>query len=382
MTSLAEALLPRQGRMKLADAAALSALVQESVASNAPRQALLVRLALLAPRLREEHHQRLLRETLEPLLRPSRARLFTLPNGDLVAVGPERGWHMENVAQRLITLLGAEAAGEGASLLRLPDQATIVLAALEEALAEDPPPLMHVLPPRPAVEGDGAPDPTRLAQALGGANLSAFLRCRPVLRVAPEAEAEASAQWTEWQVDVPELSAILLGERAAAASPALTPHLRGVLDGRLLAELARPEEATQRGPIGLSLGLAALDSAAFRKLDSLVAPEVRARSVIGLPAAAVLADPVGFRAAREVLADRGWRLALDAADPAVLALLPPRRCGVALVRLRFDHSLPARGLPPSLPPASVVLTGVDRAVALGWGLDAGIRLFEGRLLRG
>jgi hypothetical protein len=66
------------------------------------------------------------------------------------------------------------------------------------------------------------------------------------------------------------------------------------------------------------------------------------------------------------------------------AVVPPDRLGVALVRLPWSPALAAPGaapLPP-LPPGRVVLTGVDRAAALGWGWEAGITLFEGRLLRG
>jgi hypothetical protein len=284
------------------------------------------------------------------------------------------------------TLLGNHLPEPTATLLRLPEQAAQLLGAVEEALAEPAPPFTPAppaLPPRrPAVrDGAEAPlDPARLAQALAAADLATFLRCRPVLRIGSEAESLPVPQWTEWRIATPELAAALLGTRPGAPQPALPAHLGSLLEQRLLAELARPEDAVRRGPVGIALGLAALDSPAFRRLDSLVAPETRARSLIGLPAEAVLADPTGFLAARAVLGGRGWRLALDVADPAVLALLPPDRLGVALVRVSFRPDLAASGLPPGVPPERLVLTGVDRAAALGWGLEAGIRLFEGRLL--
>lgn len=388
--ALAAALRPGALRPGLADAAALSALVRESVAGEVPRQVLLLRLAPITAGLQAEHHQRLLRDTLEPLLRPSRARLYALPNGDLVAVGPEHGWHLQGVADRLRILLGdhgppgSEPPG---ALLRLPEQATVVLAAVEAALAEEPDPAPPTYPvPLPRRRPDGAPppppDPARLAQVLAGANLAAFLRCRPVLRLLPGGETPAEPVWTEWRVALPELAAALLGGAAADPPEALlrTPPLRSLLDQRLLAELAQPAEALHRGPLGLALDLPALDSAPFRRLDSVLAPATRGASVLGLPAEAVLADPTGFLAAREVLAARGWRLALDVADPGLLGLLPPARLGVALVRLAWTPGLAAAGLPPVAAPERVVLTGVDRAAALGWGLEAGIRLFEGRLL--
>lgn len=394
--ALATGLAAPAARGGPAELAALAALVRQCVAEGVPRQALLIRLGPLAGQLRGEHHHRLLRETLAPLLRPSRARLFTLPNGDLVAVGPENGWHMEEVAARLGTLLGDIAAPEGGPeggpwggpgggpipalpgvLLRLPVQAAALLAAMEAALADAP-----AAAPRPAPAGTAAAWPAlaRFAQAIAGADLAAFLRCRPVLRLAPEGEAAAEPQWTEWRIAMPELAQALLGP--AATAPALPPPMQSLVEQRLLAELARPGEAAQRGPVGLALGLASLDSAAFRRLDAALPPAVRAQSVVGLAAAEVLADPTGFLAARQVLTGRGWRVALDVAEPGVLALLPPDRLGVALVRLRFAPALAEAPLPVPLPAGRTVLTGVDRAAALGWGWEAGITLFEGRLLRG
>jgi hypothetical protein len=82
---------------------------------------------------------------------------------------------------------------------------------------------------------------------------------------------------------------------------------------------------------------------------------------------------------------RGIRLALDDSAPGLLALLPPERLGLDLLRLRWDSALPASP-PPSLhrllgaDPGRVVLTGVDRPAAIAWGWEAGIRLFQGPLV--
>jgi hypothetical protein len=59
-----------------------------------------------------------------------------------------------------------------------------------------------------------------------------------------------------------------------------------------------------------------------------------------------------------------------------------------LARVPFGDALVAAagagagGLPGGWPAADIVLTGVDRAVALGRGWEMGITLFEGRLFRG
>jgi hypothetical protein len=117
---------PRHG-----DALALAHLVRDAVAAGAEREALHLRLSRLAPQLRFGHHQRLVEEALAPVLRPARSRLFSLPNGDLVAVSPPQGEHLQEAQRVLSTLLGG---GAGAALLALPRDAVALMSAVEDAL--------------------------------------------------------------------------------------------------------------------------------------------------------------------------------------------------------------------------------------------------------
>ena len=378
--ALAAAGLPLSG-----DAAALAALVREAVATGAAREALHLRLGALGPELLrgggDGGPQLLVREALTPLLRPSRARLFALPNGDLVALAPPGGAHLAAAAERLGILLSGVGKPGVAALLRLPEQAAALLVALEAAVA----PPTGAGPPPPRGPGPSSADAAALERALGTASLASFLRCRPVMRLAPAGGSAPESQWTEWRLALPELCAALLpGVDVRAAGPGLARRLRGAAERRLLAELARPEEAHRLGAAWLPLGLASLGTPEFRRLDDALGQAGRALLVLGFRAEEVLADPAGFLAAREVCGRRGYRLALELTDPGALALLPPERLGVALLRLPWSPALAEAGLPPGvrLPEGRVVLAGVDRAAAIAWGWDTGITLFEGRLLRG
>jgi hypothetical protein len=101
--------------------------------------------------------------------------------------------------------------------------------------------------------------------------------------------------------------------------------------------------------------------------------------VLALPAEDALAAPGDFAFARDFARARGYRLALDLPGPELLAACPPDRMGVDLLRLPWSPGLAAQA--PALPPGRVVLTGAHRAAAIGWGWEAGVTLFEGRLLR-
>jgi hypothetical protein len=136
------------------DALALIRLMREAVAASAPREALLLRLGALAPRLRQPHRRRLVEDALDLLRGGSRIRLFTLPNADLVAVAPVGTEWLRDAESALRTLLAAEGPdAPPVARLRLPEGAATLFAALESALAPE-----AAAPPSRAPAGDDVRD--------------------------------------------------------------------------------------------------------------------------------------------------------------------------------------------------------------------------------
>jgi len=364
------------------DALALIRLLREAVAAAAPREALLLRLGGLRPFLRQRHRRRLVEDALDLLRGAARVRLFSLPNADLVAVAPRGTERLREAEAALRALLAAEdAAPAPVALLRLPEEASALFAAVEAALV---PSAAAAPPAADPAGGDGfaVEDLAAMERCLAGADLSAFLRQRPVCRLGP-GDAEPEAAWREWRVSLPAVFAALAppGADAAAASPWLLRRLRRALDGRLLAALAHPERAAALGAASLCLSPASVETPEFARFAEALGPLGRKDVAIGTLPEDVLADPAGFAEARDACRGRGFRVALAGAEAAALPLLPPHRLGVDLVHLRWSPGLPAAA--PALPAArgTVVLTGADTAAAVGWGWEQGIALFEGRLLR-
>lgn len=361
-----------------ADALALAHFLREVVAAGSVREALHLRLGLLAEGLRRTHHQRLVRDAMEPLRRPTRARVFELPNGDVVAIAPPEGRHLREVEEEL-SILFAEEDRLPFTRRRLPQEAAALLAAVEESLTPRP-----AMPRWPEPEEKRLPisaaDLAAMERGLGHASLARFLLRRPVCRLAP-GEAGPEAEWEEWALNWGELCATLLPGADPALAPALFRRLRRLADRRLLSELARPEDARQLGQAGLSLAPETVAEPEFLRLDAALGPERRGRMTISLGAEDALADAAGFAFARDFCRLRGWRVALELAAPALLPALPLAGMQVDLLRLRWSAALP--GFAAALPEdrGKVVLTGADRAAAIGWGWEAGITLFEGRLLR-
>ncbi|MBL6077826.1 hypothetical protein JMJ56_07410 [Belnapia sp. T18] len=362
-----------------ADALALAHFLREAVAAGTVREVLHLRLGALAEELRRSHHQRLVRDALAPLMRPTRARVFELPNGDIVAIAPPEGRHLGEVQEALGILFAAEGQLPFARRRRLPEEAAALLAAVEESLTPN-----QAAPRWPVPEEERPPisaaDLVALERGLGHASLARFLVRRPVCRLAP-GEAGPEAVWEDWSLHWAELCATLLPGADPALAPALFRRLRRLADRRLLSELARPEDARRLGQAGLSLAPETVAEPEFLRLDAALGPERRGRMTVCFAAGDALADTAGFAFARDFCRLRGWRVALDLAAPVLLPALPLAGLQVDLLRLRWSAALP--GFAAALPAdrAKVMLSGADRAAAIGWGWEAGITLFEGRLLR-
>ncbi|WP_203074669.1 EAL domain-containing protein [Falsiroseomonas ponticola] len=364
-------------------AADLAAFVRETVAANASRDVLHLRMAGLSPTMRRPHHQRMLRDALWPALSGARTRVFDLPNGDVVAVAPPPALALETTRLALARTLEA-AAQDAVRSLRLPEAAAQVLAAAAESLGLDPAP--EEPDPGPARPPVTSAQVAAAERALARADLDPVTARQTVCRMDPEG-APAEPLWEDRRIAWPALSALVLEGADTAAAAALRRRLARLAEARMLAEIGRPAAQVAWKPVGLPLTPATLASPAFDRFDAGLPAGRRREITIGFRPADVLADPAGFIAARDLARPRGYRLALDDAPAGLLAVLPVAQLGVDMVRLSWSPELPMT-MPPGLAsfladgqgPEAVVLVGVDRAAAIAWGWEVGIRRFQGPLV--
>ena len=379
------------------DALALATLVRESAAAGVERRVLHLRLSALPATMNRRHHQRMLREALIPLLRPTRAKLFDLPSGDLVAVSPPPGEHMELVRVTMLKLLGEEeTTARLAHELRLPAQAAALLAVVEAALGlgQDSRQSSRIHawmqapePPPHSGEPATAADILAAEAALGRADLSVHHRWQTVCAVA-DGGPGPQPLWREMRLAEADLEAALLPHQALAATPWLRRRLRARMDRRVLAQWARTDELRDFTPRGLVLLPASLSQPEFLRLDVMLPAFLRPQLTIGFTLPDIMADPDGFAVARRFAALRGYHLALDELDASGLALLPPDLFGLDTLKLRFSAGLLAldgrgRGALEAALPVDrdrVVLTGADEPIVIGWGWERGISRFQGRVI--
>jgi hypothetical protein len=354
--------------------AGLAALLRHAADHRRPQEALLLALsdpAATAGRLR----RRLLAEALAPLRASRRVRVFDLPGGDVVAIAPPPAPELDVAADALAALAEER---EAVRRLRLPEGAPLLLAALERALG-----LAAASPGGAAEAPPGAPPLTEaglalLERALAQADLSPFLRCQTVCRIAPATAPEPC--WEDQRVPAGPLVAALLGQDAAAAPAALQRRLRRLIDRRMLAALARADAVAEARPVLLPLLPDSLAGDAFARMEAAWPRRARTAVILSFAVADLLADPDSGAAALQAARAGGWRLALEAAGPEELRLAPARALGIGLVRVPFSAALAADPAALSAPGADILLAAADRAAAIAWGWQHGLRLFQGRLV--
>ena len=373
------------------EALALAALARESAAAGVEQRVMHLRLSAISSSHNRLHHQRLLREALLPLLRPTRARLFDLPTGDLVAVSPPPGEHLDLVRAVMQKLLDGESEGGPiAQELRLPQQAAALLAVVESALglaAEHVPVTPMQAGPVPAGAQAQAADILAAEAALAQADLSVHHRWQTICLLV-DGGPGPQPLWREQRLAEADLEAVLLPRQSLHATPWLRRRLRARLDKRALAEWARPQELRSFSPSGLPLLPASLGEEEFLRLDAALPSAMRPQLTLGFSLPDILADPGAFAMARRFAGLRGYGTALDDLDARLLPMLTPDNFGLDKLKLRFSAALlaldgPGRAALEAALPAErerVVLTGADEPIAIGWGWERGITRFQGRVI--
>jgi hypothetical protein len=356
--------------------ARLRALVANCSHAGVTRQALLLRLDRLPASLARPHHLRLAEAALSPLLRASRAELFRLPGPRLAMV-----WRGDaevallDVVDALDHLLddapaSAPALPELVGLFDLPDDGDLLLAAMEDGVAPEPPP-----PQEAATKLDPA-SLTLLEASLAHADVSRFARRRAVWRLQRR---QASLAWEERTLSVGELADGLVPGHDLEGEPWLFRRLTRTLDRRLLALLASPGELAHARPFALDLNLTSIVGAEFLRFDDSLSPNLRGRVVLALTPADVVADAGLFGFACGFARARDYRLMLRGATPGLLRVLPGVAMGMDYLSIPWSSSLPGdtAWLLDSYSADCLILTDCDTESALDWGTDHGIGLMMG-----
>jgi hypothetical protein len=368
-------------------AVALSSAIRDAVAIGEERLVLMLRFSALPRARRFGTRAELLREAWEPLNSTARVRGFKLPGGDLVAIGlPKASDALERQRKILFSMLEPEEAEKAVYMLRLPQQAAAVMAAVEDSLG-----MVAAMRAMTLDEPENrVVDTAALASAERGlttADLSIFFRRQKVCWLEPGGQ-NTKLFWEDRRVELSEVCERLLPGYDISLTPAFAQRLMQSIDHRQLSDIARPEALRDMRTLALPLRVESLFSAEFLRLDSIMPQSQRHKLIIGLDSEDVLADPDLFLLARHFAKARGYRLMLEAASPFAATVVSSLSGGFDFLRLKWSEDFPGADsaataeLSKKLGHAAehVVLAGADRPAAIAWGWEAGIRMFQGRLI--
>ncbi len=359
----------------------LESLVREARDAGIARRALVLRLSLLPRHAALPHHLRLARDAVEPLAMADRARVFVLPNRDIVVIwrGPaEVALDQSLDAIRLLFEDDVAPLADWAaltSLLQLPEEAEMLLEVV--AAGVRPSPFAPVPPPPPPRRLDLA-TLAAVETALDRADIARMVRRRAVC--SRTGESGMRLRWESRLLSIGELTEAVAPGFDITADPWLFRRLTRVLDRRMLALLAAAEELRGAGPFGLSLNVASLLGPEFLRFDAALPATLRGHVVIGLAAWDILGDPAAFLFARDFARARQYKLLLRGIAPDLIDVLPLHRTGLDLVEILWNDALlqadPDR---LALEPRRVILSGVDTPEALAWCENLGAGFISGRL---
>lgn len=361
---------------KTLDETDLVRFIHDSAAADISRSVLVLRRSLLPRPTADSALLRLVGGALGPLLGADRARLFRLPNQDLIAAWRgEASMAMTASMARLEQVLagtGLSAAtltehlalpGDGARVLRIITEAQSATAALEKTVRPSEPLDLLAL--------------AELETLLSRADMSRFARRRDVCAIG--ANERFVLRWEHRFLSPDELSEALAPERALRGDRWLFLRLTRTLDRRMMALLSAPEEMLGAGPFQLGLNVSSILSPAFLRFDRALSPALRGEVVLGLLATDILADPPAFMFAREFARARGYRLLLRSVTAELASTLPLDRMGLDLLELSWSSALAGLDALPA-PPHAIVLARSETPEAISWGRSQGIGLYRGRSL--
>jgi hypothetical protein len=258
--------------------------------------------------------------------------------------------------------------GQLMSVFDLPDQAPWLLDQITEADDEQ-----HT--GRDPALGLDATLLTRLEEALVQADISPFLRARPVMDLHGATPVLA---WEDRTISCTDLVGCLYPGRHVQDGTWLFRRLSRSIDRRLLHMLTGPRDLDGSRPFSIAISVASILSPAFLAFDGGLKAGLRGRIVLKLEAADILADAASFIFARNFAHARHYRLLLRDAG---FGLLDHDAAGLDLLEMRLapdvlDH-------PERLPERSkLVLAGVDDAVRLDWARAQGCHLVKGQAVVG
>lgn len=373
--------------------------VQRGGRFPAGRTAVHLHLSDLLPSNRIPSYLRIAARLFAPLEQDGSVRVFPLSNGDIMVVGKDMP---EDLVDRLVHRVRAlfdhdplawsdfTADGEGEDVDPFVswyafevDHDTLeavckdLLAAAERRRAD----LRNAeAPPEPI----GPADLDGLVKGLEDLEVSRRLRRQPCITIL---DRKAHLLFEEMFVGMGEVGAAIAPGRDLFADRWLFQEFSRSLDGALLEALPQTEGLARPRAVSVNLNLESIDTPAFRALRATLGDR---RVVVEVQVIDVFTNLGLYHRQRDALRAEGGSLLIDGLSPAMLTAMDLKLLDPDFVKVLWFADLAASRHPrdsealttmiDDLGAERVILSRCDGEAAVAWGLDHGIRTFQGRFM--
>jgi hypothetical protein len=239
-----------------------------------------------------------------------------------------------------------------------------------------------------------AADYVELLAKVAATDLSACVRHQPVC-VIDESD-RLFPMFDEVYVSIPDLDRAIGADIRAVTDRWLFQHLTKLLDRRMLAILARPDESVgssslialrsrllRTGNFSINVNVANVLTPEFQALDNCIGDSVRGSVVLEFQKIDAFADLGSYRYVRDHAHRLGYRICLDGLSHLSLPLVDRDELGLDFVKVNWTGDMPEASLSlrrhvDRIGPQRVVLCRCDSPQAIAYGRQIGIDLFQGR----
>lgn len=235
----------------------------------------------------------------------------------------------------------------------------------------------------PLIQPLDARNLNRVLEAIGASDIGGVVRRQPCVRFSDKMVAEVAFQ--EFFMSIADLQKVLAPDVNILSNRWLFQHLSQVLDLRVLSVLQ--DAGFRKLPVAFSvnLNMSTVSTPAFQAFEAAI--RGRAGLVVEFQLVDIFNNLDGYFRARDLLRSHGHKTVLDGLSPITLQFIDAELYEADFVKVSWSGDMAddvvTADLHSALGPVGfdhVILSRCDTESAIAWGLNQGIRHFQGRYL--
>jgi len=169
----------------------------------------------------------------------------------------------------------------------------------------------------------------------------------------------------------------------------LFQFLSETIDARVLEVLSRLDYTNMDAPLSINLNVSTVMSRPFQNFHALIGENTH-NVIVEIQITDVFANMGAYAAAREWLHEHGYRVLIDGLNPLTLYFFDPSLLGADYIKITWgpevrggvgqEQTRQISDVVSKMPEGGVVLSRVDSEEGVSWGLELGIRCYQGHYI--